>query len=89
MKKKRCASPRWFTSLASELSRRNTGKIDVSVAQTSEVLGHLADYVAEAYEPGGPDGEFVPTSYTWGFCSKLHALGRKRLAAKAKAAGKK
>ena len=45
--KKKPSCPAWFRSLASELARRNTGAIDVSVAQTSEILGHLCDRLVE------------------------------------------
>lgn len=70
MKKKRCADPAWFRKIASELARRNTGKIDVSVAQTSEILGHLADHWIAL--------DWIERA---GLYAKLTDLGIKRLAA--------
>lgn len=68
---KKCKDPAWFRKLASELARRNTGKIDVSVAQTSEVLGHLAEIIYEDLERTG----WRPL---W---DRLGRLGKRRLAA--------
>ena len=69
--KKKPPCPKWFTSLASELARRNAGKIDVSVAQTSEILGHLAEIIYEDLERTG----WRPL---W---DRLGRLGKRRLAA--------
>lgn len=68
MKKPKPAA--WFTKLASELARSNTGKVDVSVAQCSEILGHLADHWVSL--------DWLERAALYG---RLSDLGVKRLAA--------
>lgn len=80
--KKKQSCPAWFTKLASELARRNTGAIDVSVAQCSEILGHLADYIAEKGLDSEADGTDVGAySIMYDFRQVGFQRMRKRLAA--------
>ena len=73
--------PDWLNKIASELARRNTGNVDVSVAQTSEVLGHLCDIISEQVGPM-ESGWFNTALCT--FAERLWRHGdRRRAAAKA------
>lgn len=82
MKKSSELGPAWFRKLASELARRNMGKIDVSVAQTSEDLGNLSEMVAE-------DCRCLPRSLRGTIIGSLWLHGLKRIAARDLAAAKR